>query len=219
MATSTQVGVFLRLQTEHFLDFLENSVLIEVLQTLSLSEQVSNTLQSLTSRPGVESTLILSRKNGSIIKVAGALEDEPHPKNGIASSGTLSPASATAEGVAATSIEDGDTGDEAMETFAEAGPTRAERLASDIFLFVSTASFLAASLESTATPKAHDAGYQNGTSYGHLHKGKTTAIAEQEVDVNPLQLLRMRSKKHEIVIFPDPNFICCVVQSMERLAR
>ncbi|KAF7503845.1 hypothetical protein GJ744_003235 [Endocarpon pusillum] len=189
-------------------------------QTLSLSEQVSNTLQSLTSRPGVESTLILSRKNGSIIKVAGALEDEPrHPKNGIASAGTLSPASATAEGVTATSIEDGDTGDEAMDTVAETGPTRAERLASDIFLFVSTASFVAASLESTASPKVYDAGYQNGTSYGHLHKGKTTAISEQEVDVNPLQLLRMRSKKHEIVIFPDPNFICCVVQSMERLAR
>lgn len=200
---------------------------MEVLQTLSLSEQVSNTLQSLTSRPGVESTLILSRKNGSIIKVAGALEDEPHhTKNGIASSSTLSPASATAEGVAATSIEDGDTGDEAMETYAEAGPTRAERLASDIFLFVSTASFLAASLESTATSlestatsKGYDASYQNGTGYGHMQKGKTTAIAEQEVEVNPLQLLRMRSKKHEIVIFPDPNFICCVVQSMERLGR
>ncbi len=193
---------------------------MEVLQTLSLSEQVSNTLQSLTSRPGVESTLILSRKNGSIIKVAGALEEEQHhSKNGIASSNTRSPASATAEGVAATSIEDGDTGDEAMETYAEPRPTRAERLASDIFLFVSTASFLASSLESTATSKGYDASYQNGTGYAHLQKGKTTMIAEQEIEANPLQLLRMRSKKHEIVIFPDPNFICCVVQSMERLGR
>jgi hypothetical protein len=175
---------------------------------LSLSEQVANTLQALTNRPGVESTLILSRKDGSIIKVAGIL-DEP--------SEHLSPTSATAEASAATSMESRDASDEAM-AHAGTGPTRAERLASDIFLFVTAASYLATSLESTAPSNANTI-YKNNNGYGHPQKGKTTAMPELEVELNPVQLLRMRSKKHEIVIFPDPNFLCCVVQNMDRQSR
>ena len=162
----------------------------------------------------------MSRKDGSIIKVAGALEDAPdQPNNGTMSLDTLSPTSATTERIASTSIEEGDAGDKVMGTHAEAGPTRAEKLASDIFLFVSAASYLASSLHSTATPKGHSASYRNGTGYRQSQEEKITPYAQQELDSNPVQLLRMRSKRHEIVIFPDPNFLCCVVQSMERSNR
>jgi len=114
-------------------------------------------------------------------------------------------------------MENRDAVDEAMAQ-AETGPTRAERLASDIFLFVTTASYLASSLESTAPSNANTI-YKNSNGYGHPKKGKNTAIPELEVELNPVQLLRMRSKKHEIVIFPDPNFLCCVVQNMDRQSR
>lgn len=189
-------------------------------QPLSLSQQVTKTLQSLTNRPGVESTLILSRKNGSIIKVAGSLEETPeHSENGITSLGVVSPTRAVAEKAAATSIEDGDTGNAATEPDAEAGPTRAERLALEIFKFVSAASSLAASLQSTAASNGSTASYENGIGYSQSQDETGSGKADQEAHPDEVQLLRMRSKKYEVVIFPDPNFLCCVVQNMERQSR
>lgn len=187
------------------------------IKPLSLSQRVSSTLQTLTNRPGVESTLILSRQDGSIIKVTGSLDDESeHPENAITSLDTRSPTHEIAERLAATSSEDVDVGDGIMPTDVEVGPTRAEKLASDIFLFVSAASFLASSLQSTTSSKAS---YKNGISYRQSKDEMATANGRLEADSGEVQLLRMRSKKHEIVIFPDPNFLCCVIQNVERQSR
>lgn len=191
-----------------------------MLQPLSLSQRVSNTLQALTSRPGVESTLIMSRKDGSVIKVTGLLEDPPdHSDDGTTSLDTLSPTHGIAERLAASSSEDIHTGDGAVMAITDGEPTRAERLASDIFLFVSAASFLASSLQTTTAPKRSNSNYKNGNGYRSSPEATDTTNARPDLDSGEVQLLRMRSKKHEIVIFPDPNFLCCVVQNMERQGR
>lgn len=152
--------------------------------------------------------------------MTGSLEDEPEPpENGITSLDNLSPTHGISQRLAATSSEDVEVGDGVMMKSAEDGPTRAEKLASDIFLFVSAASFLASSLQTTAASKGSMASYKNGISYRQSKEEMATANGKLEVDSGEVQLLRMRSKKHEIVIFPDPNFLCCVIQNVERQAR
>lgn len=36
---------------------------------------------------------------------------------------------------------------------------------------------------------------------------------------NDVQLLRLRLKKQEVIIFPDPKYLCCVVQDMDKNTR
>jgi hypothetical protein len=171
-------------------------------------------------RPGVESALILSRKNGSIIKVAGLLEASPeNTGNATTSLNPLPTTSATIEKVAAKSIEDHDADDGATKTNAEPGPTPAERIASEVFQFVSTATSLASSLQSTATPDGGSTRFKSGTSYKSAQYDQSAATAEHYVNANEVQLLRLRSQRYEIVIFPDSKFLCCVVQNMERHSR
>lgn len=168
----------------------------------------------------------MSRKDGSIIKVAGSLEEESeHLSNGTSldtdspTQAIASPTHAISDGVAISTIEDRDADDEAMVTNVKAGPTRAEKLASDIFHFVTAASALSSSLQSTTISKESDESYKNDIGYQQLQEETLTAKVERESGSSGVQLLRMRSKKHEIVIFPDPNFLCCVVQNMDRLNR
>lgn len=187
---------------------------------LSLSQQVSSTLQALTGRPEVESTLILSRKDGSIIKVAGSLEEAPeHAGSGTASSSAVTSAHGQAEPVEAKVTEDGEAADGATMSDAEAGPTRAEILASDIHQFVAAASSLASSLQSTARSTESDPSYKSGSDHRHVQQDAAAPRAEQQAASSEVQLLRMRTKKHEIIIYPDPNFLCCVVQNMQRQSR
>jgi hypothetical protein len=129
---------------------------------------------------------------------------------------TFSPPHGQAEGIEASSTKDGDVKDAAEESNAAQGPTRAEKLASEIFHFVSVASSLASALQSTVTPKGSSGMYKDGVGYQPSQKETSIGKTEQEVDSNEVQLLRMRSKKHEIIIYPDPKFLCCVVQNMER---
>lgn len=191
---------------------------------MSLSQQVSSTLQALTGRPEVESTLILSRKDGSIIKVAGSLEEAPeHAGSGTASSSAVTSAHGQAEPVEAKVTEDGEADGEAADgatmSDAEAGPTRAEILASDIHQFVAAASSLASSLQSTARSTESDPSYKSGSDHRHVQQDAAAPRAEQQAASSEVQLLRMRTKKHEIIIYPDPNFLCCVVQNMQRQSR
>ena len=52
----------------------------------------------------------------------------------------------------------------------------------------------------------YNIGRQNGTTDGD-------AEGDAEDDV---QLLRMRTKNYEIVIFPDRKFLCCVIQDITK---
>jgi hypothetical protein len=190
---------------------------------MALSQQVSNTLQALANRPGVESTLILSRKDGSIIKVTGSLDE---PRSESLGNGTITPPSdgsptrAHAERTAGPSAEDAGAGGGVVtleHNNAEARPTRAEKLAADIFRFVSVASSLSSSVHSAASSKGSSGAYTNGNGYRSVQDDTSSERGAQEAtEPNEVQLLRMRSKKHEIIIFPDPKFLCCVVTNTKR---
>ncbi len=90
----------------------------------------------------------------------------------------------------------------------------AEELASSVFQFVTSASFLGTTLCSVAV----QVGEEDGAALRHPRQGDNlsneTALEDSE-DVrgeSQVQLIRLRVKSREIIIFPDPHYLCCVVQ-------
>lgn len=157
----------------------------------------------------------MSRNDGNIIKATGCLEDaSEHPGNGSTPLDTVSPTPGHLESVAAASAEDRHGADGRTGTRA-----RAEKLAADIFHFVSVASFLSASVHLTASERGPSSMYNDGSTYSRSGSGASVDEAAHEREANEVQLLRMRSKKYEVIIFPDPNFLCCVVQNVERQVK
>jgi hypothetical protein len=143
--------------------------------------------------------LILSRWDGSIIKATGAVAAEKRKR--AQSVADYQPA--TGEG----------TGD----ADAEMQPTPAEALASSIFQFMKIAgsvgdTLCAVSMEQEAEDfslRRSDQD-QKGSAYG------THAVP---IDESQIQLLRLRIKHREVIIFPDPRYICCVVQRTGRQSQ
>ncbi|KAK4696950.1 dynein light chain roadblock-type, partial [Lecanoromycetidae sp. Uapishka_2] len=129
-------------------------------------------LSRLASKPGVQSTLILSKSDGSIIRSTGLLASSPmKPPQTLAvgkgniQSGSSEPAEAVSNGSAhpdSSDITKGNT---------------AEEVARMVFEFV------AASRTFTETMDKSD----------------------------EVKLLRLRTRKNEIVIVPDPKFLLVVI--------
>jgi len=89
--------------------------------------------------------------------------------------------------------------------------SRAQILASNIYNFVVTAAALGSSLRSIEEEE-------------DMHLARDEASTQENVDLeshsgDDVQLLRLRLKKQEVIIFPDPNYLCCVVQDLEKNAR
>ncbi|KAJ5110231.1 Dynein light chain-related protein [Penicillium argentinense] len=180
-------------------------------------QHVTALLSHLTSRPGVESTLILSRKDGSIIQSAGLLAPSE--------SGTSTPRTAAAP-AAATSTEsitqpaDSSPSSPAQPSPSTYQPSQVEALAAHIFNYVSSASALGVSL---SRPVQKSDGRKAGTLEGgyDVHANGTSTpreegeaeAAEREED-DEVKLLRMRTRKHEIVVVPDRKYLLCVVHDM-----
>ncbi|KAL4924737.1 uncharacterized protein BDV17DRAFT_295104 [Aspergillus undulatus] len=226
--------------------------------SLQIPQHVSALLSHLTSRPGVQSTLILSRKDGSIIQTTGRLAPSS-PKR--TRSETSSPAPATVEAAATeeTGVEAATTGTttaditptspSSSETTSQTQqpsstnastssptspqqqqqptkpyqPTQAESLAAHIFAFVSSASSLSFALwhplgdgDTTNTGASNEIqgssmpGYGNGSAAGTGADGEGDGSEGQNDD--EVKLLRLRTKKHEIVVVPDKKYLLCVVQ-------
>lgn len=174
-------------------------------------------LRGLTDRPNVQSTLILSRRDGSIIKATGIhalvkpttpgagdgyrwseAHDDKQNANNI--DGPTSPTK--------TSNEVGHDQD---------NPTTVDVLASSIFQFVNNASALGVTLGSISPDRARAEGTSAGAIYGDTttggsHEANTEEDSDHKVGEDEVQLLRLRTKHQEIIIFPDPSYICCVVQ-------
>ena len=166
-------------------------------------------LQNLSRRPNVRSTLILSRKDGSIIKVSGAIADDMN--EGIATryssmgSGTnLSQDSGNDDSLARS---------EGAEKTIPPTLSRAQLLAGSIYGFVASATDVAASLRTVAEEDASLRARESKTRETAT-KDKTQAQAEED-----MQLLRLRLRREEVIIFPDPNYLCCVVQDLEKTTR
>ena len=86
------------------------------------------------------------------------------------------------------------------EPTTKATPTAAEELALSIFSFVSSAKSLGMTMEPLLA--------QKNTSLRSLTTYEPTTSKPEDGEV---QLLRLRTKKHEIIVYPDTRFLCCVV--------
>ncbi|KAL6230497.1 hypothetical protein BDW75DRAFT_222576 [Aspergillus navahoensis] len=200
-----------------------------------IPQHVSALLSHLTSRPGVQSTLILSRKNGSIIQTTGLLAP---PKRTSVTSGASTPVPTPGTENAATDTPT----DTATDTTAPSSPstkaetqqlqassttsaqtqskpyqpTQAEALAAHIFAFVSAASNLSLSLsnppgEDAGGNSVHESGLVNGSGNGN-GRDEGEAEGSEGQDDDEVKLLRLRTKKHEVVVVPDRKYLLCVVQ-------
>lgn len=171
----------------------------------SLQDSTIDTLlRSLTDRPNVESTLILSRKDGSIIKSAG-----------FASAATRKRAlsSAPERPIDQTNPAEDDAGEEQTKV------TPAEELAASVFQFMTAAGALGSTLATVSAQQDREGGMQqseNKTSAAHTGNDDTVDEVFDQADAQ-IQLLRLRIKQQEMIVFPDPRYICCVVQRVGKL--
>ena len=163
---------------------------------------IDGLLRSLTDRPNVESTLILSRKDGSIIKTAGfalaekrqrALSSAPEPTTDEANSAQ----------------------DPAADAQRDATP--AEELAASIYQFMSAAGALGVTLATTTARQDREDGSYHRNDPKQQNNEELVDVSAASADAE-VQLLRLRVKQREIIIFPDSRYICCVVQRMGRQA-
>ncbi|OJJ43143.1 hypothetical protein ASPZODRAFT_154858 [Penicilliopsis zonata CBS 506.65] len=181
-------------------------------------QHVTTLLSHLTSRAGVQSTLILSRKDGSIIQCTGLLAENATSTPSTSTptpDPTISPASPnlttnnTTEPLSPTNPTPNTTTTTAYR------PSQAETLAAHIFSYVRSASELSLCLShpgakpSTTTTGAN--GSREGENGGEV-EGEEYGDGDGEGDWEELKLLRLRSKRHEIVVVPDRKYLLCVIQ-------
>jgi hypothetical protein len=96
-------------------------------------------------------------------------------------------------------------------------PSQAETLAAHIFAFVSSAEALGISL-SRPTPTVQrssdshwDVNYDYGNEAGAAREEDRDGDGVDRDEDGEVKLLRMRTKKHEIVVVPDRKYLLCVV--------
>lgn len=184
-------------------------------RTQQVPQHVTALLSHLTSRPGVQSTLILSRKDGSIIQSTGQLaaQENTPPR-------TTPPAPASTDQTPTAQPSDSSPASPISPTPTTYQPSQAEALAAHIFNFVSSAAALGISLARPITTQTANGHSSSGLdaeygSYGNV-TGTTTVQEDQDVqgdreEEDEVKLLRMRTRKHEIVVVPDRKYLLCVV--------
>ncbi|KAL6710832.1 hypothetical protein ACN47E_007889 [Coniothyrium glycines] len=128
--------------------------------TQTASDEILSLLTRLSQKPGVQSTLILSRENGTIIRTSGLISN-----SSSVNPNTTLPASNEA------------TPDTYINGRRESGIQSAEDVASMVWSFLTAAGALVDGLDK-----------------------------DDEV-----KLLRLRTKKNELVIVPDPKFILVAI--------
>jgi len=181
-------------------------------------------LSHLSSRPGVQSTLILSRKDGSIIQSTGLLaqtHSSQPSRNAVASAEIPMPS--PSEPASSSNPHDAPSLPD-LVSFANQQPYRpsqAEALAAHIHSFVLNASALSVSLSHPPSTTIAEDGYHGRSSNVNgedgVGKGAVDEDVEKEAEIrdkeegDEVKLLRLRTKKHEIVVVPDRKYLLCVV--------
>ncbi|EEQ34209.1 conserved hypothetical protein [Microsporum canis CBS 113480] len=193
-----------------------------------IPQHVVAQLSHLTSRPGVQSTLILSRKDGSIIQTTGLLATSS-PADGTSSSSAPSAEPATPSSTIDLDDRRSETASSPVVIQPPTQPTPykpspAETLAVHIHAFVCSASSLSTALSSPLDSE-DDHGAESGNGNSLNKDGDTAgsnpfedqALSEREED-DELKLLRLRTKIHEIIIIPDRKYLLCVVHDVSATA-
>ena len=173
----------------------------------------------------MQSTLILSRKDGSIIQATGLLagfdstpvSTTPPP----ASEDVPVPSSAAEQATSPTIADEPLLHISQTPTHATSyKPSHAEALAAHIYAFVSSASALTLSLSyppmnpSVEADNGPNSGARSNThSYGGTKtwEGDRDNEGHEREDEDEVKLLRLRTKLHEVFIIPDRRFLLCVV--------
>ena len=164
----------------------------------------------------MQSTLILSRKDGSIIQSTGLIAAQdtgmPRPARTASSIGDSTPLSQSSSYSSPSSP--------APPTPSTYQPSQAEALGAHIFAFVSSASALGITLSRPGAQQSGDIANAIGLdgAYNSYANGRKTPreedrdgdSADREED-DEVKLLRMRTRKHEIVVVPDRKYLLCVV--------
>ncbi|OQD99698.1 hypothetical protein PENVUL_c062G00925 [Penicillium vulpinum] len=179
-------------------------------RTQQVPQHVTALLSHLTSRPGVQSTMILSRKDGSIIQSTGQLAQTTEA-NGASRTAHISPP--TTDPTAAQPTDPSPTLPTVSQPYQ---PSQAETVAAHIFAFVSSAEALGVSLSRPAitVQRPNDAHWDVNYDYGHEGTAREEDRDDGGLDRDEdgeVKLLRMRTKKHEIVVVPDRKYLLCVV--------
>ncbi|KAL2871570.1 uncharacterized protein BJX67DRAFT_166012 [Aspergillus lucknowensis] len=190
-------------------------------------QHVSALLSHLTSRPGVQSTFILSRKDGSIIQSTGLLAPPKRTRSETSSPTPTAAPSATEDNPAAppsatSPANDIHTSSSTTQQQKLYQPSQAETLAAHIFAFVSSASNLGLSLSHPVGDGASPDSNANSVLEGGLgdaggggttgrEDGAEEGEGSEAQDDDEVKLLRLRTKKHEIVVVPDKKYLLCVV--------
>jgi hypothetical protein len=92
--------------------------------------------------------------------------------------------------------------------------TPAEVLASSIYDFVKAASVLGVSLATVSADEEREDSTYPQPSNGGARSAEPADATESTSNSaeSQVQLLRLRIKHQEIIIYPDQNYLCCVVQ-------
>ncbi|RMZ78639.1 hypothetical protein DV738_g3802, partial [Chaetothyriales sp. CBS 135597] len=161
---------------------------------------VDQFLRSLSDRPNVESTIILSRKDGSIIKASGfnTVEKRRRARSLAARQGPPGNADQPSLGSSGELVKD-------------VSQSPAEELAVSILKCVQAADALGSNLAALSSEGEYEdyVSRKAGRSEGNgselepeLDEHKASVSNESAV-----QLLRLRVKQREIIIFPDPHYL------------
>ena len=155
-----------------------------------LTSDTTTLLDRLASKPGVQSTLILSRKDGTIIRSTGLLSSSVTESPNNTSNDVDASAVNGVEGTSSTSS--------------------AQELARLVFSFVSNAGSLALNLSLHGQSRAAF----NGEIAGRPTTASTESESLRENNGNDeVKLLRLRTRKNELVIVPDKGFLLVVVHA------
>lgn len=162
----------------------------------------------------MQSTLILSRKDGSIIQSAGQLAQKAE-ENGTSRTAHIPSSTTDSNPSSATQTTDSTPASPTVSQPYQ--PSQAETLAAHIFAYVSSAEALGVSLSRPVptVQRPSDGHWDANYDYGH----ETNTAREEDRDGDDVdreedgevKLLRMRTKKHEIVVVPDRKYLLCVV--------
>ncbi|KAH7398694.1 hypothetical protein DE146DRAFT_755689 [Phaeosphaeria sp. MPI-PUGE-AT-0046c] len=128
--------------------------------TQNSSDETLSLLARLSQKPGVQSTLILSRHTGAIVRTSGLISN-----SSSANPNSTLPASSEA------------SGDNYTNGRKESGIHSAEHVASLVWAFLKAAG----------------------------------ALVDEMDKEDEVKLLRLRTKKNELVIVPDPKFILVAI--------
>ncbi|KAJ5171020.1 uncharacterized protein N7500_003803 [Penicillium coprophilum] len=182
-------------------------------RTQQVPQHVTALLSHLTSRPGVQSTLILSRKDGSIIQSTGQLAQTTEEDS---TSRTAHIPASTSEPASLSTTQPTDPSPTPSTASQPYQPSQAETLAAHIFAFVSSAEALGISLSrpTLTVQRPSDAHWDVDRDYANEGTAREEDRDGDGIDRDEdgeVKLLRMRTKKHEIVVVPDRKYLLCVV--------